>query len=85
MAIKKSIKTESGIDIQDAYHRVGRVQIVNKTEMTFTVDVLANSAAVVPVESKSYSCNYNLSGSNAQSQAYMHLKALPEFVNSIDC
>ena len=85
MALKKTIQSNFDIEIPSAYHRVGRIQIVNKLEMTFAVNSFVNVDANIPVETKTYNCAYALDGSNAIAQAYVHLKTLPEFVGAVDC
>ena len=85
MAIKQTIHSNFGIEIQDAYHRVGRIQIINKSGMTFIVGAFVNDKVDVAVQTKSYDCTYNLYGGNAHTQAYQHLKTLPEFFGATDC
>ena len=85
MALKKTIQSNFEIEITNAYHRVGRIQIINKSEMAFTVGAFANNTSNVAVQAKSYDCAYNLAGGNALAQAYQHLKTLPEFADATDC
>lgn len=85
MALKQTIQSNFGLEIPNAYHRIGRVQIVNKTELTFIVNAFVDDKANLPVESKSHGCAYDLTGGNALAQAYAHLKTLPEFDGAIDC
>lgn len=85
MALQKTIQSNFGLEIPNAYHRVGRIQIVNKTEMTFVVNSFVDNEASLPVESKSHGCAYSLHGNNALAQAYAHLKTLEEFTSAVDC
>ncbi len=85
MALKKTIQSNFGIEIPSAYHRVGRIQIINKSEMAFTVSTLVNDKADVAVQAKSHNCVHALDGGNAIAQAYDHLKTLPEFAGATDC
>ncbi len=85
MALQKTIQSNFGLEIQNAYHRVGRIQIVNKTEMTFSVSAFIDDKANLPVEATSHTCPYDLTGENALSQAYIYLKTLPEFAGATDC
>lgn len=85
MALKKTIQSNFGIEISNAYHRVWRIQIINKSEMTFTVGAFVNNTVDIAVQTKSYNCPYALSGENAHTQAYQHLKTLPEFSDAVDC
>ena len=84
MALKKTIESNFGLQIPNAYHRVGRIQIVNKSEMTFVVNAFVDDKSDIPVESKSYNCEYVLSGNNAIAQAYNYLKTLEEFSTALD-
>lgn len=85
MALQKTIQSNFGLEIPNAYNRIGRIQIVNKAEMTFVVSAFINSEADVPVEATSHTCAYVLSGNNPIAQAYAHLKTLPEFAGATDC
>jgi hypothetical protein len=85
MALKNTIQSNFGLEIPNAYHRVGRIQIVNKSEMTFVVNTFVNDETAMPVETNSYSCVYDLSGDNALAQAYKHLKTLLDFAGANDC
>ena len=85
MALKKTIQSSFGIEIPNAYHRVGRIQIVSKSEMSFATNAFVNGDANIPVETKSHNCTYALDGGNAIAQAYNHLKTLPEFSGATDC
>ena len=85
MALKQTIQSNFGLEIPNAYHRVGRIQIVNKTEMTFSVSAFVDDKANLPVEAQSHGCAYDLTGGNALAQAYAHLKTLEEFAGAVDC
>jgi hypothetical protein len=85
MALTKTIQSNFGLKIPNAYHRVGRIQIVNKSEMTFVVNAFVNGNADIPVEAQSHSCTYDLTGDNALTQAYNYLKTLEEFAGAEDC
>ena len=85
MALKKTIQSNFGLEISNAYHRVGRIQIVNKSEMTFVVNAFVDDKNDLPVETKSHNCDYSLTGNNALAQAYAHLKTLEEFAGATDC
>lgn len=85
MALQKTIQSNFGLEIPNAYHRVGRIQIVNKTEMTFVVNTFVDDKTDFPIKTESYTCGYVLTGSNALTQAYNHLKTLEEFAGAEDC
>ena len=85
MALKKTIQSNFGLEIPSAYHRVGRIQIVNKLEMTFVVNVFVDDKISIPVEAQSHNCAYDLTGDNALAQAYNYLKTLEEFAGAEDC
>jgi hypothetical protein len=84
MALKQKISTVSGIEVDDAYHRVERVTLVNKASITFAVNAYKDSEIEAFITSKFYSCDYDLLGNNPIAQAYMYLKALPEFAEAKD-
>jgi len=84
MAIKLTVKTNSGIDVQDAYHRVSSIQINNKTAMNFVVTSHKTSSDMHFQES-AFGCAYDLNGKNPIAQAYEYLKTLPAYAGSVDC
>jgi hypothetical protein len=84
MAIKLTVKTNSGIDVQDAYHRVSSIQINNKTAMNFVVTSHKTSNDMHFQES-ALGCAYDLNGKNPIAQAYEYLKTLPAYAGSVDC
>lgn len=85
MALTKTIQSNFGLEIPNAYHRVGQIQIVNKTDMTFIVKAFIDDKTNLPIQAESYTCGYVLTGDNALAQAYIHLKTLPEFADAVDC
>ena len=84
MALQKTIQTIYGVTINDAYHRVENVSLLNKNALKFDLASYADkdSAAIV---NKQYISDYDLNGENPIKQAYLHLKTLPEFADAIDC
>jgi hypothetical protein len=85
MALKQKISTASGIEVDDAYHRIEQVIIANKPNMTFAVNAYKNNEIKTCITSKFYSCEYDLLGANPIEQAYTHLKTLEEFAGAVDC
>jgi len=83
MALKKTINTKHGIDVNDAYHRVESVQLREKTQLMFAVRSYADPSKQA-IDEKIVSCAYNLNGDNPIKQAYEHLKTLPEFAGAAD-
>lgn len=84
MAIKKTVQTDFGFNVSDAYHRVEGVQIVGKDKISF--QLRASVDGVFPhFSDKSYTCAFDINGENPISQAYDHLKTLPEFSDAVDC
>lgn len=83
MALKQTIQLPVGVEVADAYHRVECV-LVSKTTLEFRVR--AYSSANHPAcHDVGYVCEYDLKGANPLAQAYLHLKALPEFAGAVDC
>ena len=85
MAIKKTVTTSFGVNVQNAYHRVGAINLTKKNAMSFSVGVFVDNVCKTPVRTESYACAYDLSGENPLAQAYAHLKTLPEFSGATDC
>lgn len=84
MAIKLTVKTNSGIDVQDAYHRVSSVQISNKQNMSFVV-TSHKTASDIYFQESAFGCVYDLNGKNPIAQAYAYLKTLPVYAEATDC
>jgi hypothetical protein len=84
MALKKSQNTSFGIVVQDAYHRIESLRLVNKEKMQFSVCAYADVNAI-PFMSNLYSCAYDLTGENPLKQAYAHIKTLSDFDGAVDC
>lgn len=85
MALQNTKLVDSGVEVQNAYHRVCRVSIPTKTIIEFTLCAYVSSQHEVPFASDFYTCAYDIYGDNPIRQAYLHLKTLPEFVNAVDC
>lgn len=86
MALNKNIQSAQGINLDNAYHRVENVMLLNKEQMSFNLRSYINSEAkFLPVKDLSFVCDYNLIGNNPIAQAYQHLKTLPEFAGATDC
>lgn len=84
MALKKTIKTAFGLECKDAYHRVERMQIDQKTRIAFRVRAYADVDAQ-PLADDGFVCDYDLNGKNPIAQAYEFLKTTSEFQNAQDC
>jgi hypothetical protein len=84
MALKKTITTRQGIEIEDAYFRIVHVTLNGKTGMQFVL-AFSKDAQSPSVDSTAYDCAYNLTGENPIAQAYAHLKTLSEFSGAVDC
>lgn len=82
MAISKTVNFK-GIAVPNAYIRVWRVEC-EKSSMTFGVGFHAEKDAEM-FDSATVPAPYDISGPNPISQAYAHLKTLPEFEGSVDC
>jgi len=85
MALSKTIKTESGITVENAYHRVREVKIQGTNYLHFKVKSFADKSQGRPFSESEHGCDYDLEGDNPLAQAYIYIKTLPEFANSIDC
>jgi len=85
MALKKSIKTEWGIEVENAYSRIENVTLTAKDKITFHVRSYVSNDGVPFFTEKVFGCDYDLNGENPIKQAYLHLKTLPEFADAVDC
>ncbi len=86
MALKKSLSTAFGINVDDAYHRVASVALSRPAKVSFALNAYATGAAhEAPLWAKTYSFDYDLNGPNVIAQAYEYVKALKEFEGAADC
>lgn len=84
MAIAKTVTTPHGIEVNNAYHRVEGITLPSKDKMQFRVR--ASLDGVKPhFSDEQHECAYDIDGDNPIKQAYIHLKALPEFEGATDC
>ena len=85
MALEKTITTQHGIVVNNAYHKVDNVVIRNKDQMEFNVKIFVSKEQNVPFELLAFVCAYDIQGDNPIRQAYKYLKTLQEFSDAIDC
>jgi hypothetical protein len=84
MALSKSIDTQFGVPVADAYHRVEGVELLSKSDMAFSVRAYADVLCAAVADAR-YAIPYDIDGDNPIRQAYLHLKSLPEFAGATDC
>jgi hypothetical protein len=84
MALKKTVTTPHGFNAVEAYHRVEGVQI-SKDIIIFQFRSYKDKSSLPHFADVQVSCAYNIEGDNPIKQAYMHIKALPEFADAVDC
>lgn len=84
MALQNNIELESGIVVEDAYTRVESVKLQNKTSMSFEAASYVDGGRTTAFRRNGYLTSYDLNGDNPLKQAYLHLKALPEYANAQD-
>lgn len=85
MALSKTVTTPQGFEAVDAYHRAEQPAIgADKASMSFLVRSYKDENAPFFFE-KTIDCQYDIAGENPISQAYAHLKTLPEFADAADC
>jgi len=88
MALSKKFSTSFGIELDQAYMRVGSVS-GNKNHVDVALHTFANKVAaenngsVIAVFRSSFKPTEN--GKTWDAQAYDHLKTLPEFADATDC
>ena len=84
MAIRKTIQTESGVEVTDAYIRVEGVSLTSKNRVNFQVRAYADTTKSW-FDQNQFKCSYDLGKSNPIAQAYDYLKSLPNYANAQDC
>lgn len=84
MALKKTIKLNSGIEVKDSYIRVETVTIAEKQTASVVVNYYFDKTKS-SVKQTSHLCAYAIDGVNPIKQAYDYLKTLPEFDGAQDC
>jgi hypothetical protein len=86
MAFKKTVNTQIGVSINDAYHRVEFVTIgKNKKRIDFHLRSYKDANSASWVSDELHACEYDINGTNPIAQAYVYLKSLPEFAGATDC
>lgn len=84
MAFKKTITIFGDIEVNNAYLRIENISIFEKTKLIFSIAGRKTPESTI-INSKEYTCDYDISGENPIKQAYLHLKTLPEFADATDC
>ena len=82
MALKKTFE-HCGVTVKDGYLKVAEFS-GDKTGIGFSLAFKAN-AQENSLKHERFNFVPNLDGQNFIAQAYLHLKSLPEFQNSVDC
>jgi hypothetical protein len=87
MALQKTISLTTNFDTQvtfdNAYIRVDGVNVKKGFSQAFVFTHKEKDGQIL--QKKNYVFDYDLNGVNPISQAYQHLKKLPEFVDAVDC
>jgi len=85
MAITKQATTLHGFSAPSAYYRVEELKLDDKSNMSFVLQVYkSQDESTYAFNSYSYSCSYDLNGSNPIAQAYEYVKTLSEFSDATD-
>ena len=97
MAFRNTVTTSAAVTVGNAYHRVECISHPSKNEMTFHLrlyvmvnakDEIGNNIETPHEEffhEKVISCPFVISDESAWHQAYLYLKGLQEYAESIDC
>jgi len=83
MALQKTIETEHGVTVDDAYIRIERLFVHVKDEVSFKLRFYASPSKPF-IKEQNMSAPYTLLGENPFKQAYDYLKGLPEFNGARD-
>lgn len=84
MALLHDIIIPAGIPLRGAYVRIECIGMSRKDTMTYVARAYLNSSATVPAAEWTHSCQHSMDA-NVLTQAYTHLKSLPEFAGAADC
>lgn len=86
MAFKKTIQTQIGVEIVDAYHRVEFVTIrKGNKKIDFHLRTYVNGNSDAWISDACFSCNYDINGSNPVEQAYSYIRSDQQFLDAVDC
>jgi hypothetical protein len=83
MALSKTVTTETGITVENAYIRASNVRLHGKQSLVFDVCIHADANSPA-IEKRRGSSDYNMSGSNPFVQAYEHLKTTSDYSDAGD-
>lgn len=93
MALQKSVTTEHGILITDAYHKIKSIRTNKQVDATFRglcvvdsfLDKTSSDAGMPAFKTDNYSFVHDLSNpDNLYIQAYTYLKTIPEYTGAAD-
>lgn len=84
MALKKTLQTETGIEVKDAYIRVEGVSLTSKDRVNFQVRAYVDTTKSWFYQNQ-FECPYDLGKSNPIAQAYDYIKSLPVYAGAQDC
>ena len=85
MAVLNNYKLTTGHVIPNAYIRIGKLEVVRKVLLRYTVAIFYDQSEEFPAEEILFMCPYDIEGENPIAQAYTHMKTLPEFAGAVDC
>ena len=85
MALSKTVKTDTGLTVENAYHRVREVQIQGTNYLHFKVKSFVDEKQGRAFSEIEHGCAYDIKRSNPLQQAYEYLRTLHEFEGAVDC
>jgi hypothetical protein len=83
MALSKTVTTQTGITVQNAYIRVSNIKVHGKKALVFDVCIHAD-ANLPSIEKRRGSSLYDMNGDNPFVQAYEQLKQTLEYSGAGD-
>lgn len=89
MALQINIELDSGITVEDAYHRIGEL-MGNKENLMFHLDSYVSRDSfkegkqLIRQQAYYFSPSIDEGSENFIKQGYEHLKTLPEFESAVD-
>jgi hypothetical protein len=85
MALSMDTTSKQGFTAPNAYIRIQSISIIGKTQMEFSIGFFKTAETESSFDYQTWSCAYDVNGSNPFAQSYKYLKTLPSFATATDC
>jgi hypothetical protein len=84
MALQKTHTTQAGVTVDNAYCRISSLNLIDKVNCLFYVDILTSPESSVPLERITQQGRYSLTGENILKQMYLEAKQGAIFADAVD-